>query len=66
MVGASLIVGGNILNQTQVLTTAITLAISRGDFARAIALGLILLALAFLGNVILRYGQADSPTRPSG
>lgn len=50
-VGASLMVGGNILNQTRILTTAITLETSRGDFARAIALGLILLALAFVVNV---------------
>jgi tungstate transport system permease protein len=50
-VGASLMVGGNILNQTRILTTAITLETSRGDFARAIALALILLALAFVVNV---------------
>ena len=50
-VGASLMVGGNILNQTRILTTAITLETSKGDFARAIALGLILLALAFAVNV---------------
>jgi tungstate transport system permease protein len=52
-VGASLMVGGNILNQTRILTTAITLETSRGDFARAIALGLILLALALLVNIAL-------------
>lgn len=50
-VGASLMVGGNLLNQTRILTTAITLETSKGDFARAIALGLILLALAFVVNV---------------
>ena len=50
-VGASLMVGGNILNQTRILTTAIALETSKGDFARAIALGLILLALAFVVNV---------------
>jgi tungstate transport system permease protein len=49
-VGASLMVGGNILNQTRILTTAITLETGKGDFARAIALGLILLALAFVVN----------------
>jgi tungstate transport system permease protein len=49
-VGASLMVGGNILNETRILTTAITLETSKGDFARAIALGLILLALAFAVN----------------
>jgi tungstate transport system permease protein len=54
-VGASLMVGGNILNQTRVLTTAITLATSRGDFATAIGLGLILLALAFAVNAGLTW-----------
>jgi tungstate transport system permease protein len=49
-VGASLMVGGNLAGQTRILTTAITLEASRGDFARAIALGLILLALAFVVN----------------
>ncbi len=55
-VGASLMVGGNILGQTRILTTAIALETSRGEFARAIALGLILLALAFLVNVGLQRG----------
>ncbi len=50
-VGASLMVGGNIAGQTRVLTTAISLETSRGEFARAIALGIVLLALAFLVNV---------------
>lgn len=49
-VGASLMVGGNIAGQTRVLTTGITLATSRGDFAQAIALGTILLVLAFAVN----------------
>ena len=52
-VGASLMVGGNLAGQTRILTTAITLETSRGDFARAIALGLILLLIAFLVNAAL-------------
>jgi tungstate transport system permease protein len=52
-VGASLMVGGNILGQTRILTTAITLETSRGDFALAIALGTVLLALAFVVNAAL-------------
>jgi len=55
-VGASLMVGGNIIGQTRILTTAITLETGRGEFARAIALGLILLALAFLVNAGLVRG----------
>jgi tungstate transport system permease protein len=62
-VGASLMVGGNILGQTRILTTAIALETSRGEFARAIALGLILLALAFLVNVgLLRGARAATGT----
>jgi ABC-type tungstate transport system substrate-binding protein len=52
-VGASLMVGGNLVGQTRVLTTAITLETSRGEFARAIALGLILLLVAFVVNATL-------------
>lgn len=62
-VGASLMVGGNILNQTRILTTAITLETGRGDFARAIALGLILLALSFVVNTGL-VGARGGAGRP--
>jgi tungstate transport system permease protein len=65
-VGASLMVGGNILGQTRTLTTAITLQTSRGDFALALALGLILLILAFGINALLtlpeRLFAADGAT----
>jgi tungstate transport system permease protein len=54
-VGASLMVGGNIVGQTRILTTAITLETSRGDFALAIALGMVLLVLAFAVNVGLSF-----------
>ncbi len=40
----------DILGQTRILTTAITLETSRGDFAQAMALGLVLLALALAVN----------------
>jgi len=52
-VGASLMVGGNIVGQTRVLTTAIALEAGRGDFALAMALGLILLLLALGVNALL-------------
>jgi tungstate transport system permease protein len=54
-VGASLMVGGNILGQTRTLTTTITLVTSRGEFGLAIALGVILLALALLVNAGLTW-----------
>src|SRR6185436_8854679 len=44
-VGASLMVGGNILNQTRILTTAIALETGKDDFALALALGFILILL---------------------
>jgi tungstate transport system permease protein len=56
-VGASLMVGGNLLGQTRVLTTALTLETSRGEFARAIALGLVLLVVAFAVNFGLAVRQ---------
>jgi tungstate transport system permease protein len=52
-VGASLMVGGNIVGQTRILTTAIALETTRGDFALAIALGIVLLLLAFVVNAAL-------------
>ena len=39
-------VGGNIDNATRVLTTAISLETSRGDFSLALALGFVLISLA--------------------
>lgn len=52
-VGASLMVGGNIVGQTRILTTAIALESGRGDFALALALGFILILLALGVNVLL-------------
>ncbi len=56
-VGAVMMVGGNLRGHTRVLTTAIVLETSKGDFALAIALGLILLLLAFLVNLVLTWIQ---------
>ena len=52
-VGAVMLVGGDILGKTRVLTTAIVLNTRQGEFTLAIALGIILLALAFAANVAL-------------
>jgi tungstate transport system permease protein len=52
-VGASMMVGGNIRHQTRVLTTAIVLETSKGEFAKAIALGVLLLLMAFAVNLAL-------------
>ena len=50
-VGAVSIVGGNIQWKTRVMTTAIMLETNKGNFSFALALGLILLLLAFVVNV---------------
>jgi tungstate transport system permease protein len=62
-VGASMMVGGNIFGQTRVLTTAIVGENSKGEFAYAIALSIILMALVFLVNFVLTLVQQRSKTR---
>jgi tungstate transport system permease protein len=52
-VGASLMVGGNILGQTRILTSSIALESGKGEFALALALGLVLLLLALAVNASL-------------
>jgi len=52
-VGAVMLVGGNIEGQTRVLTTAIVLYTRQGDFAMAMALGVVLIAVAFAANIVL-------------
>jgi tungstate transport system permease protein len=56
-VGAAAMVGGNILHETRVLTTAIMLEVSRGAFDQAVILAGILLTLAFVVNGILTWAQ---------
>ncbi len=52
-VGAVMLVGGNIEGKTRVLTTAIVVNTRTGEFELAIALGIILLTLAFIANVAM-------------
>jgi len=56
-VGAVMMVGGNIQDETRVMTTAIVLEARKGHFGVALALGLILLVLAFGVNLILTRAQ---------
>jgi len=51
-VGAVLIVGGNILHSTRVMTTAIALETSRGNLALALGLGIVLVLLAAGVNAV--------------
>ena len=52
-VGVAMMIGGNILGQTRVLTTAIALQTGLGDFGFSIALGIILLTIALVIVVIM-------------
>jgi len=61
-VGAVMMVGGNLVGHTRVLTTAIMLETGKGQFALAIALSIILLLMAFAVNVILTWIQQHSST----
>jgi tungstate transport system permease protein len=61
-VGASIMVGGNIKGYSRVLTTATVMETSRGNFDVAIALGIILLMLAYFINLFLT--QIQQRQRP--
>lgn len=65
-VGAVMMVGGNLLGFTRVLTTGIVLLTSQGRFSEAIALGVILLSIAFLVNGALTVLQSISKNRSLG
>jgi tungstate transport system permease protein len=56
-VGASMMVGGNIKGQTRVLTTAIVLETSKGEFDFALALSALLLVITYLINFALTWIQ---------
>jgi tungstate transport system permease protein len=62
-VGAVMMVGGNVHGETRVITTAIVLETRRGRFATAMALGLILLGLAFAANAFITHIQQAAPRR---
>lgn len=52
-VGAVIIVGGNINHVTRVMTTAIALETSKGNLVLALALGIVLLSVAFAVNALV-------------
>jgi tungstate transport system permease protein len=56
-VGAVLIVGGNIVGETRVLTTAIVQESRQAEFATALGLGIVLLIIALAVNGVLTYFQ---------
>jgi len=57
-VGAAMMLGGNIKGSTRTMTTAIALETSKGEFGFGIALGIILLIIAFSINILLHYFQS--------
>ena len=52
-VGAVMIVGGNLMGETRVMTSAIVLETRRGNFSVAIAIGIVLLTIALAVNLLL-------------
>jgi tungstate transport system permease protein len=64
-VGAVMLVGGNIEGSTRVLTTAIVLETRKGNFTLALALGGVLIGLAFISNYLLMSLQGSGRRRGS-
>jgi tungstate transport system permease protein len=56
-VGAAMMVGGNILGDTRILTTSIVMEVSKGNFDIALALSFILMTIALLITAALTYLQ---------
>lgn len=56
-VGVAMMLGGNIEGYTRTMTTAIALETSKGEFEFALALGVLLLLVAFIVNVLLERFQ---------
>ena len=52
-VGIAMMIGGNIKWFTRTITTAISLETSKGEFSMGIALGLVLMIIAFIANISL-------------
>lgn len=63
-VGSSMMVGGNILNYTRNIPTAIALETSKGEFAQGIALGIVLLCMALALNFLLMFFQGRGEISP--
>lgn len=59
-VGAVMIVGGNIKGHTRVMTTFIAMNNSMGNYSAAIAMGIVLLIIAFsVNSVLYRYMDGE-------
>ena len=60
--GVALTVGGNVRLRTRTLASTITLEVSRGEFGRALACGIILLVLA-VGAALLAHRLSQEAKR---
>ena len=60
-VGAVSLVGGNIQWKTRAMTTAIMLETNKGKFSFALALGMILLLIAFIVNALASFIVKEAP-----
>lgn len=58
-VGVATILGGNIDGFTRTMTTAIVVNLDGGDFALALAMGIVLLAVSLSINVVFQYIQGE-------
>ena len=56
-VGSAMMLGGNIKGYTRTITTAIALETSKGEFALGLALGVVLLTVAFSVNALFGFVQ---------
>ena len=56
-IGASLMVGCNVLGDTRILTTAITLETSKGEFGSAFAMAFVLLGIIFSITALTTFAQ---------
>ncbi|MBU2504181.1 MAG: ABC transporter permease, partial [Candidatus Omnitrophica bacterium] len=59
-IGVSMMLGGNIRGYTRNITTTIALETSKGEFSLGIALGMVLLMIAFAINIIFAQLQRNS------
>ncbi len=58
-VGAAMMLGGNIAGVSRTMTTAIALETGKGEFAMGLALGIMLLLIAFVLNGLLQWLQGS-------
>jgi tungstate transport system permease protein len=56
-VGCAMIVGGNIKDHTRIITTTIAQETRKGEFAIALALGIVLILIALTINILLQWIQ---------